>query len=423
MNRLVLIGNGFDLAHGLKTSYADFINWYWDQRMFGFNNDYSDVSEDILCSFRILNDKREDRETWSTLAFAHNYFRSIPALGKEYVGKDIIASIIEDTDHFETKFSPFFERITHSIETKGWVDIENEYYDLLKSYSFPSSSPTPNKESIAAQIKTLNEQLAYLKKLLIQYLEEATKDLFDRGRSIKNAIYAPFKKEDMSIEGEKLLDDHLKYWENQKTDDALEEKIGNYGYELHPLMSPVTAWREKRSSKVPPAFMLPDDIMCLNFNYTNTILLYITEYYRDSNNHIHGNIKDLKSIIFGYGDELDDDFQKLKESNIPGCLQNVKSIRYLEAPNYRRVLSFIESAPFQVLIMGHSCGNSDRTLLNTIFEHKNCVSIKPYYYRNAEKGTDNYLELVQNISRNFTDMQLMRARVVNKTQCEPLVHD
>ena len=29
MNRLVLIGNGFDLAHGLKTSYKDFICWYW----------------------------------------------------------------------------------------------------------------------------------------------------------------------------------------------------------------------------------------------------------------------------------------------------------------------------------------------------------------------------------------------------------
>ena len=28
MNRLVLIGNGFDLAHGLKTRYEDFINWY-----------------------------------------------------------------------------------------------------------------------------------------------------------------------------------------------------------------------------------------------------------------------------------------------------------------------------------------------------------------------------------------------------------
>lgn len=36
---------------------------------------------------------------------------------------------------------------------------------------------------------------------------------------------------------------------------------------------------------------------------------------------------------------------------------------------------------------------------------------------------DNYTELEQNISRNFTAMKLMRDRVVNKTQCEPLVHD
>lgn len=31
MNRIILIGNGFDLAHGLKTSYADFIDWYWEE--------------------------------------------------------------------------------------------------------------------------------------------------------------------------------------------------------------------------------------------------------------------------------------------------------------------------------------------------------------------------------------------------------
>lgn len=67
--------------------------------------------------------------------------------------------------------------------------------------------------------------------------------------------------------------------------------------------------------------------------------------------------------------------------------------------------------------MGHSCGNSDRTLLNTLFEHKNCVSIKPYYYQ-KEDGSDNYLDIIQNVSRSFTDMKLMRDRVVNKTFCE-----
>jgi hypothetical protein len=70
--------------------------------------------------------------------------------------------------------------------------------------------------------------------------------------------------------------------------------------------------------------------------------------------------------------------------------------------------------------MGHSCGISDRTLLNTIFEHKNCSSIKIFYHK-MEDGTDNYSDVARNISRNFTNKPLMRKRVVNKTECKPLL--
>ena len=126
-----------------------------------------------------------------------------------------------------------------------------------------------------------------------------------------------------------------------------------------------------------------------------------------------------ESVIFGYGDEMDEKYKELVNKNDNLYLGNIKSIKYLETDNYRKMLEFIESAPYQVCIMGHSCGNSDRTLLNTLFEHRNCVSIKPYYYKKKD-GTDNYLDLVQNISRNFNDMKLMRDRVVNKKYCKPL---
>lgn len=33
MNRLILVGNGFDLAHGLKTSYKDFIDDFWEGKI------------------------------------------------------------------------------------------------------------------------------------------------------------------------------------------------------------------------------------------------------------------------------------------------------------------------------------------------------------------------------------------------------
>ena len=163
--------------------------------------------------------------------------------------------------------------------------------------------------------------------------------------------------------------------------------------------------------------------MLVNFNYTRIADLYIPDRQYNhtfSVNHIHGSLSQLQSIIFGYGDEMDKYYKELEELNDNEYLNNVKSIKYLESKKYRELLDFIESAPYQIYIMGHSCGNSDRTLLNTLFEHENCVSIKPFYYVKPD-GTDSYRELVQNISRNFKDKQALRDKVVNQEYCEALI--
>lgn len=121
---------------------------------------------------------------------------------------------------------------------------------------------------------------------------------------------------------------------------------------------------------------------------------------------------------------MDDDYKTISKLNDNDYLTNIKSIRYLETDKYRKLLRFINSDYYQIYIMGHSCGNSDRTLLNTLFEHPKCVSIKPFYYQwQDERGEwqDNYIEIIQNISRNFNSMQTMRDRVVNKEFCRPLV--
>lgn len=421
MNRLVLIGNGFDLAHGLKTSYADFIDWYWERRMFGFYNEHSDVSDDLLCRFKILAN-REGRETWSTFANTYGNFKSYPSLGVTYVGKDVITSIVEDTNHFEHKFHPLFERILSGLGTKNWEGIEQDYYDLLIEYAFKDSKVNPKEPPI----KELNRQLRYLQQLLVEYLKEVSETQPEKIRSIEEAIYAPFKEEDISVAEKKHFKEHKSYWEfHKERNNELYTIVHKYGYDEIQCEGDVRCWREDQphgTTVYPFEFLLPKEIMLLNFNYTNTASQYRKNYSSFEEVHIHGEISTPKSVIFGYGDELDDNFKELKAHKNNACLSHVKSIRYLEAPNYRQMLSFIESEPFQVLIMGHSCGNSDRTLLNTIFEHPNCVSIKPYYYiTDKKKNTDNYIELVQHISRNFNDMKLMRDRVVNKTQCEPLV--
>ena len=249
-----------------------------------------------------------------------------------------------------------------------------------------------------------------------------------RNPDIEQIIHEPFSFRDVAVSNQKqFLELIVSKWKKENGINSISEDAAS---------DFVTYWgndeREAKfiedikngDKKVCEVFSLPERTLLLNFNYTKTADLYVSSDSGIPVNHIHGELDDEHNpVIFGYGDELDEDYKTISNLNDNSYLTNIKSIRYLETDNYRQLLRFIGSAPYQIYIMGHSCGNSDRTLLNTLFEHKNCVSIKPYYFEwTDEEGNqgDNYIEIIQNISRNFNSMQLMRDRVVNKSYCQPL---
>lgn len=398
MNRLVLIGNGFDLAHDLKTRYEDFIYWYWKRRITGLYNIRSTTSDDMLCDLEIIGTE------WSTFYLNNSIF-----LGNSD-GKTLYQYIVKHKNKFTIHPTSFFGNILKSIETKGWVDIENEYYNLLEFYSLKQYSPK--------NIEELNKQLQYLQELLTEYLTTINQQDIPIKDSIKKKIYAPIDKNDISIEAKSILNDYID-WCNKQDESLWKSQLNRYYKDFSFISGELSDIEDFKRDPIgfqryPDAYMLPRRIMLLDFNYTKTVRGYLRhEFDIFSHIQIHGHLEKPETMIFGYGDEFEDKYKKLQNLNDNECLTNIKTIRYQESDNYRRVLSFIESAPFQICIMGHSCGNSDRTLLNTLFEHKNCISIKPYFYI-KEDGTDNYIEIVQNISRNFTDMKLMRDRVVNR---------
>lgn len=402
MNRLVLIGNGFDKAHNLPTSYQEFINWYWEGRFEFLRKTFTAVSKTDLCELTV-----KGFPTW------YSFFGQGPSVLNEYNGVKLFLELC-NRGICRATMSPLFERIHKSIETKGWVDIENDYYELLKKYVMD--------EAPESEIDALNKELHDLQELLVFYLKSI--EISDRiiNDGIRQKIYGVFETSDISIGGQSALKEHIDscferdeiewQWLSQRY-----EKSGLSKYYVDEYRKKYEETPNILSKEEPPMeLMLPNHIMLLNFNYTHTADLYCKKSDIFTMNQIHGDLNNPKSVIFGYGDELDNNYKTIVDKNENKFLGNIKSIKYLESDNYRKLLSFIESEPYQVLIMGHSCGNSDRTLLNTIFEHKNCVSIKPFY----RKDKDNYIELVQNISRNFTDMKLMRDRVVNKLYCEPL---
>ena len=391
MNRIIIIGNGFDLAHGLPTSYKIFIKWYIDKRVNNLSTCHSNVNSDELCKFRI------SEHTW------HSYiFSNYGPLWNEILRESLFKTIKGHPEYFQYNQSRFLEAITKCIEKNNWVDIEKEYYNLL-SKDFESS----DNESI----EQLNRELECLKNNLIAYLNEVEKRLINEyiiDNNIKEKIFEPINPRDISIEAKEKFE----FFKNNRLAHDSHYKSLLNKYDTYKLLKDI----DQRNSK---ELYLPDSILLLNFNYTKTADLYLPNEDIFKVNHIHGKLSNPKSIIFGYGDELDDNYKKLLKDNNNEYLKNIKSINYLNYTNYREMLSYIESAPYQIYIMGHSCGLSDKTLLNTLFEHENCVSIKPFYYIN-EEGRDNYTDIVQNISRNFTDMKLMRDRVVNKTFCEAL---
>ena len=404
MNRLVLIGNGFDLAHDMKTSYADFIDWYWEQKWREIALTYNYICEDQLSNFEIISG---DTRSWHSLYhFNRNKL-------KDKNARYIFKAIINDKVNYKVSLVPFFQNILKSIETKGWVDIENEYYKLLEQHSLIEYS--------TIEIEKLNNQLLYLQNLLAIYLKEINQQEISANKKIKDKIYAPIETRDVSIGGKAEWEKYIEDCKIKDKDfwDSRLYKYGIIGSNRNSYLFDIDEYKNNPEKEIPRPYRLPESIMLLDFNYTKTVNRYMKTEDIFIHNQIHGRIEAPESMIFGYGDEFDEKYRKLQDLNNNDCLTNIKTIKYQESDNYRKVLQFIESAPFQVCIMGHSCGNSDRTLLNTIFEHKNCISIKPYYYKKSD-GTDNYIELVQNISRNFKDMKLMRDRVVNKMYCEPL---
>lgn len=409
MNRIVLIGNGFDLANDYKTSYNNFIVWYLKEILYYVFRNHNKLYSDKLCKIELLLDmydilpEEKEMKKWEAKD-AIEYFEYLKA----------------KQDFYKIEFSPFLSEIIKSVETKGWVDIESDYYDLLcKDISIGDDD----------SIKKLNECLDFVKDKLIEYLEEVVNEQKEIHQEIKDKIFGPFKSNDIAVKAKGAWSEFLKR-RLESLDEDFIKLYSSYNKDFGYLESDKRDYKEMLEDYLENGkpydngyrnISYPDNIMLLNFNYTDIADRYLLK--KDSHFpliYIHGKLDDPESVIFGYGDELDEKYRKIQEKNKNEYLTNIKSIKYLESDNYRRVLSFVESDYFQVYVMGHSCGNSDRTLLNTLFEHEHCVSIKPFYYVDKKKRKDNYLDIVQNISRNFTDMKLMRDRVVNKQFCEQL---
>lgn len=363
MNRLIIIGNGFDLAHGMPTRYSDFVKWYLttlftnlvkgevnDEGIYAFQNPHSRSSpnQGAESLIRVLDKTpMNENQMKGLFTILNNQFVEFPS---------------SNTEPFFIEFKlPFLKEICFLYVEKNWVDIENLFYKKLLALS----SIDEKNENRNIAVDLLNKGMDYLKDKLEEYL--ATLPI----TSMNFDILEIFKED----------------------------------------FNPTPTMTRK-----------PDSALILNFNYTNTMHNYLQNLsgYSFRNIFIHGEIKNkYNPLIFGFGDEMDDHYKVLEKTNYNGFLDNMKSFGYFKTKNYQEITGFINSdEPFEVFIMGHSCGLSDRVMLNMIFEHHNCRSIKIFYYGDGKNN--NYKTLTQEISRHFNKKNEMRLKIVPFEDSIPL---
>lgn len=350
-NKLFIIGNGFDLAHGLKTKYEDFLLWYLNTYIRNSDSSYNDGI--IKVNFNL---KRSDE--FVSIQDFKDYISIL-----ENISKKNVFEVIHD----------FFNKLLENISNFKWVDIEQEYYNyLVKLYQ--ESEPSKLFESFINDAQYLNKHFSCIK----EYFKIYIIDILDSRFTIKSEII-----------------DHI----NQ----AL--KFNTIGIDG-----------------------LINNVVFLNFNYTHTIDDYINsvkknqKYYTFDNINIHGSIDNPDDIIFGYGDEDDSYYEKLERLNNNSVLNHFKSFGYMKNDKYQNISSFIDAMRFDVYILGHSCGISDRVLLSSIFSHPNCNKIQIFYYQKSETEND-FFEKTQQISRHFKAgmKNEMRNRIVPFDKSKPLV--
>ena len=358
MNRLILLGNGFDLAHGMKTKYSDFIFSYLKDCFLKASKteEYSDeliwIKKVLVIEYRKIEEITDLKDFLFFLSDDDEIAAVLRSLEMKIIHKHYSKEYL-----FKIK-SPFLKQMICGNRNYDWVNIENEYYFNLKKLLAVS-------DDIDSVIKELNLSLQTIIRNLEVYLEKQKPKYFDERFC--------------SIFSESIDKDDI-------------------------VTTTITSHR-------------PDNILILNFNYTRTVEEYFNNpQYSFFNkkvkiNYIHGNINSSDNpMIFGFGDELDEDYKKIESENREGFLNFIKSFWYFKTSNYHDLIRFIDSGEFQVYILGHSCGLSDRTMLNMIYEHVNCKSIKIFYYGN--KSENNYTKLTQEISRHFNDKGVMRKKIV-----------
>lgn len=355
--KILLIGNGFDLAHGLPTSYKDFLDFCKMVREL-----YTYPIIDNEYNQKKLIDWNTDKTIKSKLLECYE--------NRKNCFEDKITTQCKELDELydcikeNVWINYFLEREKYIGE--NWIDFESEISNVVQAIE--TLKGYIERDEDVLKIKDTKQQT------IIYFLKIAKKSLQD----VFNLKRIDSFIEDISIELDKLIR-------------SLEIYICEFVNEIDII-------KENDDIKT----ITPDYV--LSFNYSNTYERIYGQSKEVTYDYIHGkadikNNVDTCNLVLGIGEYLEDDkndklefiafkkfYQRIYKSTDSTYMKWVEQIKKYPEVNHN------------LFIFGHSLDKTDRDILKLLICNDN-VTTKIYYYRKNKNDKKELGKLIKNLVR------------------------
>lgn len=357
--KILIIGNGFDLAHGLPTTYDDFLNFIEKLKDCYGSWNYNTYSEDINVSSEVFNYLKENFSLDNRKRKAE--FKEVLELCRENV------------------WIKYFLKKREALG-KGWIDFENEICNVIKALDYKKKCII--KQEFYKEYSL--EENKYYDDLLSK---------FSNSTSIYMSSISIVKEFDTKIKN-KLEEDLKKLIRCLEI--YLSDCVGNI-------------FVDKRIPEI-------EDIefdKVISFNYTNTYerLYNVSRTKRAQIDYIHGNAESkreilLNNMVLGIDEYLPD---SEKNSNLDFItfkkyyqrIDKNSQCEYKTWINQKFIAKFpdIKKDTIEVTILGHSLDVTDKDILSEIINNENVSKVTIYHHKREIKG-DHITNLVKVIGQD-----------------------
>ncbi len=393
-NRILIIGNGFDIYHGFPTKYNDFLNFIQNLNDYYENNKdtIGEITENTIFSVpinQLLSVDKNKIDCNDTIVFdinENNY------------------KILYSKNNFWIKH---FLNIKNELD-ENWIDFEKEIGRVLiemKSFVYDTLMDFLTNYQLSVNDERVKPFFDILDVIDTETLKKrGVTDI--RDTQLRPDLKHFFAKED-NIRS--LETSYLEYFREEL--DELK------GYLFIYMKDVISKLNTKVCSK---QIRELGDVNLLSFNYTDFYPKIYPTVFEGNKQHIHGDLENI-GIVLGMGNDE-------RVENRVGYLFFQKYFQRMQNKirfSYKKwieELITIDSTPYEAFVAGHSLDDIDMDLLEFFFTKPEIERVTIFYYsQNDYEGK--IINLIKHFKKDLLEEMIGSDKVVFEEWDSPIVKD